>query len=124
MMNTTTAATGEELGLFEAIRTTRAIHHLKPDPVPTELIHEVCEAGTFAPSGGNRQPWIFVADTKPAGRRVIADIDRSHFDIYITPAVKAAEDTPYPDAKRGNIKAAIWLSDRLHEAPVQLFVAG
>ena len=32
MMNTTTAATGEELGLFEAIRTTQAIHHLKPGP--------------------------------------------------------------------------------------------
>jgi hypothetical protein len=43
---------------------------------------------------------------------------------FITPAVKAAEDTPYPDAKRGNIKAAIWLSDHLHKEPVQLFVAG
>ena len=47
---------GESLGLLEGIRTTRAIRRLKPDPVPIELVKKVCEAGTFAPSGGNRQP--------------------------------------------------------------------
>ncbi|MCK6557486.1 nitroreductase family protein, partial [Candidatus Binatia bacterium] len=27
--------------------------------MPPALIRKVCEAGTFAPSGGNRQPWLF-----------------------------------------------------------------
>ena len=54
---------GEDLPLLEGIRTNRAIRRLKPDPVPIELIRKVCEAGTFAPSGGNRQPWQFVAVT-------------------------------------------------------------
>ena len=52
---------GEDLALLEGIRTTRAIRRLKPDPVPVDLVRKVCEAGTFAPSGGNRQPWFFVA---------------------------------------------------------------
>ena len=57
------AAAGEDVRLLEGIRTTRAIRRLKPDPVPRALIRKVCEAGTFAPSGGNRQPWFFVAVT-------------------------------------------------------------
>ena len=52
---------GEDLPLLEGIRTTRSIRRLRPDPVPRALIRKVCEAGTFAPSGGNRQPWSFVA---------------------------------------------------------------
>ena len=52
---------GEALPLLEGLRTTRAIRRLKPDPVPLALIKKVCEAGTYAPSGGNRQPWFFIA---------------------------------------------------------------
>ena len=55
------ATIGEDLPLLEGIRTARAIRRLRPDPVPRALIRKVCEAGTFAPSGGNRQPWVFVA---------------------------------------------------------------
>jgi len=123
-MDTSDNTAGDELGLFEAIRTTRAIRRLKPDPVPKALIRKVCEAGTFAPSGGNRQPWIFVAVTDPERRQLIAEHYRHNFDNYIAPAKKAAEDPAYPDAKRRNMKAAIWLSEHLHEAPVHLFVAG
>ncbi|MEN8159563.1 MAG: nitroreductase family protein, partial [Myxococcota bacterium] len=63
---------GEELRLLEGIRTTRAIRRLKPDPVPHALIRKVCEAGTFAPSGGNRQPWKFVAVLDAERRRWVA----------------------------------------------------
>lgn len=49
---------GEDVPLLEGLRTTRAIRRLKPDPVPIELVKKVCEAGTYAPSGGNRQPWF------------------------------------------------------------------
>ena len=64
---------GEEVPLLEGIRTTRAIRRLRPDPVPRALIRKVCEAGTFAPSGGNRQPWHFVAVTDPERRRWVAE---------------------------------------------------
>ena len=116
--------TGEDVPLLEGIRTTRAIRRLKPDPVPRELIRKVCEAGTFAPSGGNRQPWFFIAVTDAERRRWVADRYRPAFHSYIQPAVDAAKDPAYPEAKRRNMRAAIHLADHLHEAPVLLFVAG
>ena len=69
---------GEDVPLLEGIRTTRAIRRLKPDPVPPALIRKVCEAGTFAPSGGNRQPWFFIAVTEPERRAWVAERYRAH----------------------------------------------
>jgi nitroreductase len=115
---------GEDVSLLEGIRTTRAIRRLRPDPVPRELIRKVCEAGTFAPSGGNRQPWMFIAVTDPERRRWIADRYRPVFHAYIQRAVEAAKNPSYPEAKRRNVLASIHLADHLHEAPVHLYVAG
>jgi nitroreductase len=117
-------ALGEDARLFECIRTARAIRRLKTDPVPPALIRKVCEAGTFAPSGGNRQPWLFIAVTEPERRAWVAERYRRVFHAYIAPALEAAKDPAYPEAKRRNMKAAIHLADHLHEAPVHLFVAG
>ena len=115
---------GEDIRLFEALRTTRAIRRLKPDPVPMSLIRKVCEAGTFAPSGGNRQPWYFIAVTDRDRRAFIAERYRIAFTAYIAPALEAAKAPDFPDAKRKNIRAAVHLAEHLHEAPVHLFVAG
>lgn len=115
---------GEDVPLLEGIRTTRAIRRLKPDPVPPELIRTVCEAGTFAPSGGNRQPWFFIAVGEPERRAWIAERYRAAFRAYIQPAEEAARDPSYPEEKRRNMRAAIHLADHLHEAPVHLVVAG
>lgn len=115
---------GEDVPLLEGIRTTRAIRRLRPDAVPRELIRKVCEAGTFAPSGGNRQPWFFIAVTDPERRAWVAERYRRIFHPYIQPAIEAAQASSYPEAKRRNMRAAIYLADHLHEVPVHLFVAG
>jgi nitroreductase len=118
------ALLGEEVPLLEGIRTTRAIRRLRPDPVPRALIRKVCEAGTFAPSGGNRQPWRFIAVTDPERRRWVADRYRPAFERYIARAREAARDPSFPEAGRRMQRAAIHLARHLHEAPVHLFVAG
>lgn len=118
------ASLGEDVPLLHGIRTTRAIRRLKPDPVPAALIRKVCEAGTFAPSGGNRQPWRFIAVTEPERRAWVAERYRRVFLAYIQPAVEAARDPAYPESKRRNLRAAIHLAEHLHEVPVLLFVAG
>lgn len=115
---------GEDVPLLEGIRTTRAIRRLRPDPVSPDLIRKVSEAGTFGPSGGNRQPWFFIAVTEPQRRQWVADRYRPAFHAYIAPALEAAQDPSYPQAKRRNMRSAIHLADHLHEAPVLLFVAG
>ncbi|MCP4006692.1 MAG: nitroreductase family protein [bacterium] len=115
---------GEDVRLLDAIRSTRAIRRLKADPVPPELIRKICEAGTFAPSGGNRQPWVFLAVTDEERRAFIAERYRKAFREYLAPALEAAEDPAFPEARRRNMQAALHLADHLHEAPVHLFVAG
>lgn len=118
------AGIGENVPLLEGLRTTRAIRRLRTQPVPPELIRKVCEAGTFAPSGGNRQPWIFVAVTEPERRAFVAERYRKAFRTYIGPALEAAEAPGFPAARRRNIRAALHLAEHMHEVPVHLFVAG
>jgi len=124
MQDVNVGSVGEDLLLFEALRTTRAIRRLKPDPVPPVLIRKVCEAGTFAPSGGNRQPWFFIAVTDQERRAFIAERYRAAFASYIAPALAAAAAPDFPEDKRKNIAAARHLAEHMHEVPVQLFVAG
>jgi nitroreductase len=115
---------GEDVPLLEGMRTARAIRRLRPDPVPRALVRKVCEAGTFAPSGGNRQPWTFIAVTEPARRAFVAERYRRVFHDYIAPARARLDDPAYTDAQKRNVRAASYLADHLHDAPVLLFVAG
>jgi nitroreductase len=115
---------GEAVPLLEGMRTARAIRRLRPDPVPRGLIRKVCEAGTFAPSGGNRQPWIFVAVDDREKIRWVADRYRPIFREYIAPALERGEREGFPDRLMRNMRAALHLAEHLHEAPVLLFIAG
>ncbi len=115
---------GEEVRLLDGIRTTRALRRLKTDPVPPALIRKVCEAGIFAPSGGNRQPWRFIAVTEPERRAWVAERYREAFHAYIRPALAAARRPAYPAARRRNVMSALHLADNLAAVPVLLFVAG
>ena len=38
----------------------RSIRRYRPDPVPDEMIEQLLEAGRWAPSASNRQPWQFI----------------------------------------------------------------
>jgi nitroreductase len=43
------------------MRTLRAVRRLRPDPIPDDAFARILRAATWAPSGGNRQPWRIVA---------------------------------------------------------------
>ena len=66
----------DEIGLFEAMRTQRAIRYFKPDPVPREALDKILEAASRAPSGTNRQMWHFVVAQDDGLRAALADIYR------------------------------------------------
>jgi nitroreductase len=44
---------------FELIKTRRSIRKFTDKPVPDDIIDKIIEAGTWAPSGLNNQPWKF-----------------------------------------------------------------
>ncbi len=46
--------------LMQLIKARRSVRHYSPDPVPDDLLEQVLEAGRWAPSASNRQPWAFV----------------------------------------------------------------
>jgi len=48
------------LEVFEAIKGRRSVRKYKKDSVPEELILEILDAGRWAPSASNRQPWSFI----------------------------------------------------------------
>ena len=66
----------DEIGLFEAMRTQRAIRYFKPDPVPRDVLERLLEAATKAPSGTNRQMWHFVIVQDAELRGKLADVYR------------------------------------------------
>lgn len=54
---------------LEAIKTRRSIRRYTDEPVSREQLEDIIQAGRFAPSAENRQPWRFVVITS---REVIA----------------------------------------------------
>jgi len=57
--------------VLEAIRTRRSIRRYKPGPVPDDLIVKILEAGQWAPSASNSQPWNFTVITDSEVKRQV-----------------------------------------------------
>ena len=49
--------------VLENMKTRRSVRKFKSEMVPQEIIDQIVEAGTFAASGRDRQPWAFVVVT-------------------------------------------------------------
>ena len=62
----------DDIGLFEAIHTQRAIRRFSSEPVDDDLVRRMIAAAVRAPSGTNRQPWAFVVVRNPETKRRIA----------------------------------------------------
>jgi len=58
--------------VLEAIRTRRSIRQYKNEPIPPDMIEKLLEAGRWAPSAGNSQPWEFIVFTDAEIRKKIS----------------------------------------------------
>lgn len=107
------------MDLFEAIHTQRAIRRLKPDPIPDSVIRQILDAAICAPSGGNRQGWIFLVIRDPEVRERIGELYREGFqDLLNVPYYRDAGAAP-PASPAGRLMAsARHLAEHLHEAPL------
>src|SRR3989440_13054140 len=74
---------------MEVMATMRAMRRLKPDPVPDELLEQLVEAATWAPSGGNIQAYSFVVVTDRDQMARLAELWRGGGGFF-PPAVAAA----------------------------------
>jgi nitroreductase len=107
-------------GLFETIRTTRAMRRLKPDPVPDALIRRILEAGLCAANGGNFQRWRFLVVKDPAIKQAVQVFYKRAFDQVIGPRYASSAPPPGSDAARYHRQhmAVEYLTEHYHEAPV------
>ncbi len=64
--------------MLELIKSRRSIKKYKDTPVPRELIAKIVEAGTYAPTGRNRQSPIILAITN---KEVIAELSKTNAEI-------------------------------------------
>ncbi len=73
--------------VLEVMRTMRAMRRLKPDPVSRELLEELVQAATWAPSASNTQAYTFVIVTDREQMRALAEPWRACVDFYRRTAV-------------------------------------
>jgi nitroreductase len=46
--------------LLDLMRSRRSVRRYTPEPVPDEMLQQILEAGRWAPSANNQQPWAFI----------------------------------------------------------------
>ncbi|MEC8491829.1 MAG: nitroreductase family protein, partial [Pseudomonadota bacterium] len=71
------------MDLYEAMSTLRAVRRLRPDPIDEAVIERVLTAATWAPTGGNTQPWRIIAVTDAELKQALQDLYRPHWDAYV-----------------------------------------
>jgi nitroreductase len=67
--------------LWEVMRTSSAVRRYRDDPVSDEAIETCLHAATWAPSGGNQQPWKFVVLRSSTVRDVITAAAHQTWDV-------------------------------------------
>jgi nitroreductase len=113
-----------DVTLFEAMRTTRTVRRLRPDPIPDDVLRRVLEAATHAPSGGNRQPWRFVVVRDAETKRRLADLYRPLWQTFSQAYVAQLGSLPAEKRRSHDrmLSSANHLADNFHDAPVILVV--
>lgn len=84
--------------LLDAIRERRTVRSFKPAPVSEQTMTAIFEAGTWAPSHGNKQPWEFV---------IIGPDTRAQLASRYLAMLEAGplRDPELPDARKQAIRA-------------------
>lgn len=60
------------MSFLDLARRRCSVRAYRPDPVPEALLEQVLEAGRWAPSACNLQPWHFIVVRDPAQRAALA----------------------------------------------------
>jgi len=108
------------IDLYDAASTTRAVRKLKPDPIPDAVLRRVLRAATWAPSGGNLQPWHVIAVRDPARKRGLAELYRGPWSEYASQRRALIAGLPDEMRQRAErmLAAGDHLADHFSQAPV------
>ena len=105
---------------YEAMSTLRAVRRLKPDPIDEDIVERIFTAATWAPTGGNMQPWRVIKVTDAAKKQAIEDLYRPHWESYIPSYEKKMQSMPaaIQTSSRRALEAGTYLANHMHEVPL------
>ena len=90
------------IDLFEAMSTLRSVRRLRSDPIPDDLLRKVLTAATWAPNGGNRQGWRFIAVRDAATKKALRDLYLPPWTAYENSHRPAIAKLPDGERERWN----------------------
>lgn len=119
------ARSPEDVGLFEALYSTRALRRFKPDPVDDELLFQVIDAAIRAPAGSNMQVWHFLIVRDEEKRRRIGEAYWKTWTSYGKQYIDdPAEIDRLPKQMQLVVRSTDHLARNIAEVPVHLFICG
>jgi nitroreductase len=106
--------------VYEAMSTLRAVRRLRPDPVPDRVLRRILEAATWAPTGGNAQPWRIVVVRDAARRTRLGELYRERWTIFAKGyrAAMANLSGSARERMERTLRAADHLGDHFGDSPV------
>jgi nitroreductase len=109
-----------DISLTEAMSTLRAVRRLRPDPIDEDVLERVLQAATWAPTGGNAQPWRIVLARDADTKKKLGDLYASLWAGFAQGYAARLEGLPEEEVAREQrtIEAGNYLADHFHEAPV------
>ena len=108
--------------LYDAMRTLRAVRRLRSDAIPDEVLQRVLEAATWAPTGGNVQPWRIVVVRDAEKKAQLGSIYAARWSAYTRVHREMLADAP-DDVREKNermIRAGDYLAEHFGETPAVL----
>jgi nitroreductase len=111
-----------DIGVYEAMSTTRAVRRLRPDPIPDDVLRRILTAANWAPTGGNAQPWRVLAVKDADKRRRLQQLYVGPWNDYAAAHRERLAGLP-ADVRAPQermLRAADHLAQQLHLAPVLL----
>jgi nitroreductase len=119
---------GADLGLFEALYTSRSLRRFKRDPVPEDVVFQLIDAAIRAPTGHNSQDWRFVVVTDPDTKRKMQDWSERAWTMafarYADPQDGQAALDALPRTQRLSIQSVKDLAHSLADVPLIVVVCG
>ena len=103
--------------IYEVMQTQRAIRRWTDEPVDREVIERIIQAGCWAPSGSNSQPWGFLVVTDDDIRERLAMAIREMFSSRFSSDMPNPDEIEDPTTRR-MMRGAFNLFDNFAAAPV------
>ena len=106
--------------VYEAMSSLRAVRRLRPDPIPDEVLARVLEAATWAPTGGNAQPWRAIVVREADKKERLGSLYQRRWRDYATQHQALLETAPAAarQAAEKTFRAGDFLAEHFAETPV------